>query len=68
LLQYGRNVHHICRADASSGEDAVKAFKEASKDGKPFGAFAMELALPCGISGLEATIAIKQIDAEATHS
>jgi len=46
----------------------VKAFEEASKDGKPFGAFAMELALPCGISGLEATIAIKQIDAEATHS
>jgi len=52
---------------ASSGEEAVKAFEEASKNGKPFEAFAMQLTLPCGISGLEATIAIKQIDAEATH-
>lgn len=32
---------------ASSGEEAVKAFEEASKNGKPFEAFAMQLTLPC---------------------
>lgn len=53
---------------ASSSEEAVKAFEEASKNGKPFEAVVMELARPSGMSGLEATVAIKQIDAEAIHS
>jgi len=32
---------------ASSSEEAVKAFEKASKNGKPFEAFAMQLTLPC---------------------
>ena len=50
---------------ASSGEEAVKAYEDAVKDGKPFEAVVMDLALPGGMSGLEATIAIKQLDANA---
>jgi len=53
-------------ADAvSSGEDAVAKYKKAFDDGKPYSAVVMDLALPGGISGLEATIAIKQIDPNA---
>ena len=48
-----------------SGEDAIAKYKEASEDGKPFAAVVMDLALPGGISGLEATIAIKQFDPNA---
>ncbi|MCG8599842.1 MAG: response regulator [Verrucomicrobiales bacterium] len=50
---------------ASSGEEAVEAFEQAVKNNKPFTAVVMDLALPGGMSGLEATIAIKQIDANA---
>lgn len=50
---------------ASSGEEAVAAFQEAVKNNTPFTAVVMDLALPGGMSGLEATIAIKQIDANA---
>lgn len=45
-----------------SGEAAVEAVREFAKNGKPFAAVVMDLALPGGMSGLEATIAIKQID------
>jgi hypothetical protein len=38
------------------------------ENGKLFEAVVMEIARPSGMSGLEATIAIKQIDAEAIHS
>ena len=50
---------------ASSGEEAVEKYREAAGKGIPFAAVVMDLALPGGISGLEATIAIKQIDANA---
>lgn len=48
-----------------SGEAAVAAFQEAHAAGQPFVAVVMDLALPGGMSGLEATIAIKQISADA---
>lgn len=48
-----------------SGEDAVAKYKAAFEAGNPFSAVVMDLALPGGISGLEATIAIKQIDPNA---
>jgi CheY-like chemotaxis protein len=52
-------------AAVGSGEEAVEAFLEAQASGQTFAAVVMDLALPGGMSGLEATIAIKQIDAEA---
>jgi len=48
-----------------SGEAAVAAFREAHSAGQPFAVVVMDLALPGGISGLEATIAIRQISPEA---
>ncbi|MDF1815365.1 MAG: response regulator, partial [Verrucomicrobiales bacterium] len=50
---------------ASSGEEAVEKYKKAKEESNPFAAVVMDLALPGGISGLEATIAIKQIDPDA---
>ena len=50
---------------ASSGEEAVEKYKEAIESNNPFSVVVMDLALPGGISGLEATIAIKQIDSNA---
>jgi len=47
---------------AASGEEAVTIFREARENGAPFEAVVMDLALPGGMSGLEATIAIKQLD------
>tara|TARA_R110000850_G_scaffold257366_2_gene383577 strand:+ start:58 stop:483 length:426 start_codon:yes stop_codon:yes gene_type:complete len=52
-------------AAVGSGEEAVTAFQESVNDGLPFEAVVMDLALPGGMSGLEATIAIKQIDSDA---
>jgi len=52
-------------ATASSGEEAITAFQIAHAEGKPFDAVVMDLALPGGMSGLEATIAIKQINQDA---
>jgi len=52
-------------ATVGSGEAAVEAFREAHTTGRPFAAVVMDLALPGGISGLEATIAIKQIAPDA---
>lgn len=52
-------------ATASSGEESVSAYRAAQSEGRPFAAVVMDLALPGGMSGLEATIAIKQIDANA---
>ncbi|MDF1853630.1 MAG: response regulator [Verrucomicrobiales bacterium] len=49
----------------SSGEEAVATFQEAASSGERFVAIVMDLALPGGMSGLEATLAIKQIDSEA---
>ncbi|MEM9283130.1 MAG: response regulator [Verrucomicrobiota bacterium] len=48
-----------------TGEDSIEVYKQAIQNGHPFSAIVMDLALPGGISGLEATIAIKQIDSEA---
>lgn len=48
-----------------SGEEAIAEYKKAFEAGKPFAAVVMDLALPGGISGLEATIAIKQLDPNA---
>ena len=52
-------------ATASTGDEAVDAYRRAFEAGTPFTAVVMDLALPGGISGLEATIAIKQIDGSA---
>lgn len=52
-------------AAASSGEEAVEMYRQACNEGHPFDAVVMDLALPGGISGLEATLAIKQIDGGA---
>lgn len=48
---------------ASSGEEAVELVRAAAENGRTYSAVVMDLALPGGISGLEATLAIKQIDA-----
>lgn len=48
-----------------SGEEAVAACQEARANGDQFAAIVMDLALPGGMSGLEATLAIKQIEANA---
>jgi len=50
---------------ASSGEEAVEIFRNAKSGGRGYDAVVMDLALPGGISGLEATLAIKQIDGGA---
>lgn len=50
---------------ATSGEEAVELYRQAHTSGAPYDAVVMDLALPGGISGLEATLAIKQIDATA---
>lgn len=50
---------------ASSGEEAVELYRQASLQGRGYSAVVMDLALPGGISGLEATLAIKQIDGAA---
>lgn len=52
-------------AAASSGEEAVEMYRQASNDGRGYEVVVMDLALPGGISGLEATLAIKQIDGNA---
>lgn len=50
---------------ASSGEEAVELYRGSVQEGRPYAAVVMDLALPGGISGLEATLAIKQIDGNA---
>ena len=50
---------------AGSGEEAVEKFEDHQKKSDPFSVVVMDLALPGGMSGLEATIAIKQIDPNA---
>jgi two-component system cell cycle sensor histidine kinase/response regulator CckA len=50
---------------ASSGEEAVDLFRKSKSEGHGYDAVVMDLALPGGISGLEATLAIKQIDGGA---
>ncbi|NNE94202.1 MAG: response regulator [Verrucomicrobiales bacterium] len=50
---------------ASSGEEALEIYREHYEKGEPFAIIIMDLALPGGMSGLESTIAIKQIDSEA---
>lgn len=50
---------------AASGEEAVVKYRDKFQAGKGYAAVVMDLALPGGISGLEATIAIKQVDASA---
>ncbi len=50
---------------ASSGEEAVELFRQSKTQGHGYDAVVMDLALPGGISGLEATLAIKQIDGGA---
>lgn len=50
---------------ASSGEEAAELTKEAIAEGNRYSVVVMDLALPGGMSGLEATLAIKQLDADA---
>jgi CheY-like chemotaxis protein len=50
---------------ASSGEEAVNMYRAAQQQGKPFSLVVMDLALPGGMSGIEATMAIKRIDPQA---
>ncbi len=47
-----------------SGEEALEEFKRAAQLGAPYDIVVMDLALPGGMSGLEATIALKQINHE----
>ena len=42
-------------ATAASGEEAVELFRQAYTEGRKFTVVVMDLALPGGISGLEAT-------------
>ena len=48
-----------------SGEEALEAYQDSLTSGEPFTVVVMDLALPGGMSGLEATIAIEQIAPEA---
>lgn len=50
---------------ASSGEEAIELFREAHLAGRGYDVVVMDLALPGGLSGLEATLGIKQIDGQA---
>ncbi len=50
---------------ASSGEEAAELTKLAIDEGNRYSVVVMDLALPGGMSGLEATIAIKQLDPDA---
>lgn len=50
---------------ASSGEEAIELYRAALAAGRGFTAVVMDLALPGGISGLETTLALKQIDGAA---
>lgn len=50
---------------ASSGEEAIELFREAYQSGQGYDVVVMDLALPGGLSGLEATLGIKQIDGQA---
>lgn len=50
---------------ALSGEEAVELYRRAHASGAAYDAVVMDLALPGGISGLEATLAIKQLDPAA---
>ena len=52
-------------AAVGSGEEAVGAYRQAVDAGQTFAAVVMDLALPGGMSGLEATLAIKQVDPNA---
>ncbi len=52
-------------ATASSGEEAIELFREAHIAGRGFDVVVMDLALPGGLSGLEATLGIKQINGQA---
>ncbi len=52
-------------ATAASGEEAIELFRQAFLEGRICTVVVMDLALPGGMSGLEATIAIKQIDGNA---
>lgn len=52
-------------AAVDSGEEAVAAYRQAVEAGQSFAAVVMDLALPGGMSGLEATLAIKQLDPNA---
>lgn len=48
-----------------SGEDAAAVTREAFDSGNRYSVVVMDLALPGGMSGLEATLAIKQVDPDA---
>lgn len=50
---------------ASSGEEAIELYRAALAAGRGFTVVVMDLALPGGISGLETTLALKQIDGAA---
>ncbi len=50
---------------ASSGEEAIEMYRKSITDGNRYAVVVMDLALPGGISGLETTLAIKQIDNNA---
>tara|TARA_B110000305_G_C19321628_1_gene579240 strand:+ start:371 stop:817 length:447 start_codon:yes stop_codon:yes gene_type:complete len=50
---------------AISRAEAAKLTKEAIDEGHRYSVVVMDLALPGGMSGLEATLAIKQLDSDA---
>ena len=46
----------------ATGEEAIEAFREAKSQGSAISAVIMDLALPGGMSGLEATDRLREID------
>jgi len=59
-----KRLGHVA-VTAGTGEEAVELYSKHAKEGEPFSVVVMDLALPGGISGIEATLAIKQIRADA---
>jgi CheY-like chemotaxis protein len=49
----------------TNGEEAIEVFRDCFERNEPFDAVIMDLALPGGISGLEATDGIRQINPDA---
>ena len=64
-------LHHILEIGdfsvvaAASGEEAIEYYREARHNRQPFDLVIMDLTIPGGMSGLEATRRLREIDPEA---
>jgi CheY-like chemotaxis protein len=50
--------------DATNGEEAIETFKSAAASHQPISAVIMDLALPGGMSGIETTDHLKEINSQ----